>query len=196
MQITGNTSGAYHVQYVVCHVVRKDNSALNFDRVGITFILPLFHWPKSVTDEGGEETGVPREKPRRRNSEKATYYSTKIQAQNEAPTRTQVLAENRHSNHYTTRRPTTTITTSARTTATTTTTNTIITINTITMLLPLTIIITSSITAVMMIMTIMIMMIIMSIIMITTITTLLSSSLSSSSLPSPVILSYYCCYHY
>ena len=30
-----NTSGAYHVQYAVCHVIRRDSSAIKFDRVEI-----------------------------------------------------------------------------------------------------------------------------------------------------------------
>ena len=33
VQITCNTSSAYHVQHVVCHVVRRDSSAIKFDRV-------------------------------------------------------------------------------------------------------------------------------------------------------------------
>ena len=33
VQITCNTSGAYHVQHVVCHVVRRDSSAIKIDRV-------------------------------------------------------------------------------------------------------------------------------------------------------------------
>ena len=32
-QITCNTSRAYHVQHVVCHLVRRDSSAIKFDRV-------------------------------------------------------------------------------------------------------------------------------------------------------------------
>ena len=33
VQITCNTSGAHHGQHVVCHVVRRDSSAIKFDRV-------------------------------------------------------------------------------------------------------------------------------------------------------------------
>ena len=43
MQITCNTSSAYHVQNVY-HVVRRDNSTIKFDRVEIAFILALFCW--------------------------------------------------------------------------------------------------------------------------------------------------------
>ena len=48
------------MQHVVCHVVRRDSSAIKFVRVEIAFILVLFYWLKPLTDEGGEETGVPR----------------------------------------------------------------------------------------------------------------------------------------
>ena len=52
VQITCNTSGASHVQRVVCHVVRRDSSTIKFDRVDITFILVEFYWLKRFTDEG------------------------------------------------------------------------------------------------------------------------------------------------
>ena len=61
MQITCNRSNAYHVQHVVRHVVRKGSSTSKFDRVEIAFIL-AFYWLKPLTNEGGEETGVPGEK--------------------------------------------------------------------------------------------------------------------------------------
>ena len=61
MQITCNTSGAYQVQHAVCLLVRGESSAITFDRDEIAFILTLFHWLKPLTDEGGEETGVPGE---------------------------------------------------------------------------------------------------------------------------------------
>ena len=35
---TCNTSSAYHVQHVACHVTRSDSSAIKFDRVEIAFI--------------------------------------------------------------------------------------------------------------------------------------------------------------
>ena len=38
VQITCNTSGVHHLQHVVRHVVRRDNSAIKFDRVEIAFI--------------------------------------------------------------------------------------------------------------------------------------------------------------
>ena len=38
VQITCNTSSAYHVQPAVCHLVRRDSSAIKFDRVDIAFI--------------------------------------------------------------------------------------------------------------------------------------------------------------
>ena len=63
VKITCNTSSAYHVQRVVCHLVRRDSSAIKFDRVEIVIILALLYWLKPLTDEGGEETGVPGKKP-------------------------------------------------------------------------------------------------------------------------------------
>ena len=41
-----NTLGVYHQQYVVCHIVQRDSSAIKFERVRITFIFALFHWLK------------------------------------------------------------------------------------------------------------------------------------------------------
>ena len=37
VKITCNTSGAYHVQRIVCHLVRRNSSALKFDRVEIAY---------------------------------------------------------------------------------------------------------------------------------------------------------------
>ena len=39
VQITCNTSSVYHVQLIVCHVVRRDSAAAVCDRVEIAFIL-------------------------------------------------------------------------------------------------------------------------------------------------------------
>ena len=55
VQITCTTSSVN----VVCHLVLRDSSAIKFDRVEIAFIAALFYWLKPLTDEGGEETGVP-----------------------------------------------------------------------------------------------------------------------------------------
>ena len=63
VQITCKTSSAYHMQPAVCYLVRRDSSAIQFDRVETAFILALFYWLKPLTDEGGEETIVPGEKP-------------------------------------------------------------------------------------------------------------------------------------
>ena len=43
MQIPCSTQSAYHVQHVVCHVVRRDSSAIKFDGVEIVSILALFY---------------------------------------------------------------------------------------------------------------------------------------------------------
>ena len=61
-----------------------------------------------LTDEGGEQTGVPGENPWRRASENATYQSPKIQAQSKTWTCTTASVageESRCANRYTTRRP-------------------------------------------------------------------------------------------
>ena len=50
-------SGAHHVQHV-CHVARRDSKIIKFDRAEIAFIFASFYWLKSLTDEGGKETGV------------------------------------------------------------------------------------------------------------------------------------------
>ena len=64
---------------------------LSLDRVEIAFTLALLDWLKPLTDEGGEETGAPGKKPRRRASENAPYKSPKIQAPSETRTRTTAL---------------------------------------------------------------------------------------------------------
>ena len=63
VKITCNTSSAYHVQHVVCHLVRRDSSSIKFDRVEIAFNLALLYGLKPLTDEGGEETRIPGENP-------------------------------------------------------------------------------------------------------------------------------------
>ena len=54
-----NTWCAYHVQHAVCHLVRRDCSAVKFDRVEIMFILALFNCLKPFVNERGEKTGAP-----------------------------------------------------------------------------------------------------------------------------------------
>ena len=49
--MTYNTPGAYHMQYGVCHVVRRDTWAIKLDRTEIAPTLPLFRWLKSLTEE-------------------------------------------------------------------------------------------------------------------------------------------------
>ena len=68
----------------MCHMVRRDSSAIMFDRVEITFILAVFYWLKPLTNEGREETGVARENQWQQASENTTYYSPKIQAPSES----------------------------------------------------------------------------------------------------------------
>ena len=78
---------ANHVQHIERLSCASVSSAIKLDRVEIAFIWALFYWLNHLTDEGEEETGVPRENPWRRASENATYYSPKIQA----PTETQPM---------------------------------------------------------------------------------------------------------
>ena len=59
VQMTCDTSSAYHVQHVVCHVVQRDRSAIKFGRIEIAF----FNWLRPLTDEGREEGGVLGENP-------------------------------------------------------------------------------------------------------------------------------------
>ena len=72
VQITYNTSGTYHVQQVMCHVVQRASSSVKLERAEITFTLALFHWLKSLTNEGREETGVSRENAQQQASENAS----------------------------------------------------------------------------------------------------------------------------
>ena len=44
-----------NVQYAVCYVVRRDSSAVQFDRAEIAFVLAVFRWLEPFTDEGEEE---------------------------------------------------------------------------------------------------------------------------------------------
>ena len=53
VQITCNTSGAYHVQHV-CHVLRTENSAIDFERAVVAFIFKFISWAETM-DRYGEE---------------------------------------------------------------------------------------------------------------------------------------------
>ena len=50
VQITCNTSSAYHVQPALCCLVQRDSSVVKFDRVEIAFILSVVYWLKPLTD--------------------------------------------------------------------------------------------------------------------------------------------------
>ena len=67
VKTTCNTSAAYHLQYVMRHVVQRDTSDVRSDRAEIVFVLVLFHWLNPVNDKGGrgdgDKTGVPGENP-------------------------------------------------------------------------------------------------------------------------------------
>ena len=61
VQITCNTSSAYHVQHTVCHLVRRYSSAIKLKKFKSQIFGFIFNWLKPLTDEEGEETGVPGE---------------------------------------------------------------------------------------------------------------------------------------
>ena len=54
-----------HMSRATCRVSRgtKDTSATKFDRTETALILAPFYWLKPLTDEGEEETRVPKENP-------------------------------------------------------------------------------------------------------------------------------------
>ena len=52
VQITCNTSSAYPVQHVLCHVEQRD---AQLNRVEAAFILALFNWLKPWTDKEWRE---------------------------------------------------------------------------------------------------------------------------------------------
>ena len=93
------SSYANHVQHIErlshapCHVAKgiMGSSAIKFERVEIAFILAVFYWLEPLTDEGGEETGVPGENLSWQASENATYLSLKIQTPTETQTCTLAL---------------------------------------------------------------------------------------------------------
>ena len=86
-----------------CHVLRRDSSAIKFDRAEITFILALFYWLKPLTNEGGEATGAPGENPWRQASENATCI---LKPENSSPNQDSNLLSSRlGKHHYTTRCP-------------------------------------------------------------------------------------------
>ena len=58
-QITCNTSSAYRVQHAVCHLVRRDSSAVKFDRVEIAFILALSLLAETINIKEGRKPELP-----------------------------------------------------------------------------------------------------------------------------------------
>ena len=54
-----HTSRAYHGQHAVCELKAQLLNLTEF----VTLILVLLFQMKPITDEGGEETGVPGENP-------------------------------------------------------------------------------------------------------------------------------------
>ena len=74
----------------MCHMVRRDSSAIKFDSLNCIY-LNFILLAEPLTNEGGEETGVPGENPWQWASENATYKSPKIQAPTETQTRTMAL---------------------------------------------------------------------------------------------------------
>ena len=58
-RITRNASSSYHVQHVMCHLVRRDSSAVKFDRVEIVFILVLSYWLNHQAMKEGRKPEYP-----------------------------------------------------------------------------------------------------------------------------------------
>ena len=50
MQITGNISVARYAQHVVCHVIRRDSSAIMFDKIKIAFMSAAFLFAERVKE--------------------------------------------------------------------------------------------------------------------------------------------------
>ena len=75
MQIKCNTLSAYHMQHVVIRATWYEGTAqlLSLTELKSHLFELYLNWLKPLTDEGGEETGVPEENLRRWASENATY---------------------------------------------------------------------------------------------------------------------------
>ena len=96
VQIMCNTSDAYHVQHVLCHLYKWATQLSSFDRVEI---YSLFYWLKPLTDRGGKNRA-----PREILPTSFRKCHT-IQAPTETQTCTPVLVagicwECRHAHHY------------------------------------------------------------------------------------------------
>ena len=90
VQIKCNTFSAYHV---VLHATWYEGTdqLLSLTELKSHLFELFFLLAEPLTDEGGEETGVPGENPWRQDSETATYYNLRIQAPSETRTRTIAL---------------------------------------------------------------------------------------------------------
>ena len=96
------------MQHVMCHLVRRDSSAVKSDRVEIAFILALFYWLKPLNNEGGEETRVPGEKPNNELQKMPQTKAKNFKPQPRLEPHTLALVaglESRHVNHHTTHYP-------------------------------------------------------------------------------------------
>ena len=77
VKIACDTSGSNHVQHIL-QEIQRDSSAIKFKTA---YVSALFHWLKPLTNEGGEETRVPRENPKQA-SQNATYIKPKNSSPN------------------------------------------------------------------------------------------------------------------
>ena len=67
MQITCNTSSSCHVQYIVLYATWYEGTAQLLSLIELkSHLLSFILLAEPLTDEGGEETGVPGENPWRR----------------------------------------------------------------------------------------------------------------------------------
>ena len=60
MQIASNALGVYHVQHVLCHVVRRDSSAAEFDRVHFFVCFHISAWTSEISSTSGGHVKQPR----------------------------------------------------------------------------------------------------------------------------------------
>ena len=106
--IVCNTSGTYHVQHVMCHMVWRDNSAIMFDRVSITFLLASFYWLNHVPLKEGRTRECPEKTP-----DDELQKCHILKPENSSPNRDSnplssidgLLGKQIYANHYTTCHP-------------------------------------------------------------------------------------------
>ena len=69
-----------HAMMNLTRTAPRDDSAINFNHVEMTFIFPVHISPIKMTNKSGENPGVPEETPHRRAADNATHKTPKLQA--------------------------------------------------------------------------------------------------------------------